>query len=55
VAISGLALLDPAVVDRMVTQLRADLDSGRWHERHRDLLEMMTYDRGYRLVVADPV
>jgi SAM-dependent methyltransferase len=54
-AISGLALLDPAVVDRMVTQLRADLETGRWHERHRDLLDMASYDHGYRLVVADPV
>lgn len=54
-AISGLALLDPTVVDRMVTELGDDLASGRWHERHADLLELDTYDHGYRLVIADGV
>lgn len=54
-AISGLALLEPAVIDRMVTKLTADLTSGRWHERHADLLELDTYDAGYRLVIAEPV
>lgn len=52
-AISGLALLDPVVVDRMVTELGADLASGRWHERHGDLLDVDTYDHGYRLVVTE--
>lgn len=52
-AISGLALLDPTVVDRMVAELRADLASGRWHERHGDLLELDSYDHGYRLVIAE--
>jgi SAM-dependent methyltransferase len=52
-AISGLALLDPTVIDRMVTQLAADLASGRWHDRHADLLERDTYDAGYRLVIAE--
>ncbi len=51
-AISGLALLDPTVVDRMAHALAADLASGRWHERHHDLLERETYDYGYRLVIA---
>ncbi|MGH9275275.1 MAG: class I SAM-dependent methyltransferase [Acidimicrobiales bacterium] len=52
-AISGLALLDPPVVDRMVAALRDDLVSGRWHEQHADLLELDTYDAGYRLVIAE--
>jgi SAM-dependent methyltransferase len=34
-------------------RLAADLRSGRWHERHRDLLRQDDYDAGYRLVVAD--
>ncbi|MGQ0433637.1 MAG: hypothetical protein ACT452_14650 [Microthrixaceae bacterium] len=53
-AISGLALLDPPVVGRMVAALEADLASGRWHERHHDLLELNRYDHGYRLVITDP-
>jgi SAM-dependent methyltransferase len=51
-AISGLALLDPGVRDRGLDRLRADLASGRWHDRHADLLERDTMDYGYRLVVA---
>jgi SAM-dependent methyltransferase len=50
---SGLALADPAVIARGVAALRADLDSGAWHERHADLLELDAVDLGYRLVVAD--
>ena len=53
-AISALALLDPAMVDHMVDRLRADLESGEWHRRQRDLLELEEYDTGYRLVVSDP-
>lgn len=53
-AISGLALLDPPVIDRMVAALEADLASGRWHERHHDLLELDSYDHGYRLVITEP-
>lgn len=52
-AISGLALLDPPVVDRMVAALGADLASGRWHERYGDLLDLDTYDHGYRLVITE--
>ena len=51
-AISGLALLDDASTERMVVQLRADIESGAWHERHADLLELDEYDAGYRLVIA---
>jgi SAM-dependent methyltransferase len=52
-AISGLALLEPAVVERMVNALRDDLSSGAWHRRHADLLSRDEYDHGYRLVVTD--
>lgn len=31
---------------------RADLASGRWERRHRDLLAQDTYDGGYRIVIA---
>lgn len=35
-----------------MTRLRADLDSGAWHRRHRGLLGERSVDYGYRLVVA---
>ncbi len=31
-------------------RLRADLDSGRWAERHGDLLDREAMDLGYRVV-----
>ena len=51
-AISALALLDPWLVDDAVRRLAADLDTGRWAQRHADLLELDELDLGYRLVVA---
>ncbi|KOV82111.1 class I SAM-dependent methyltransferase [Nocardia sp. NRRL S-836] len=51
-ACSALAQTDPAAVERGVRDLRRDLDSGRWHERHRDLLGLEEWDAGFRLVVA---
>jgi SAM-dependent methyltransferase len=49
--ISGLALLDDALVARRMEQLRADLDDGSWLARHADLLTMDGIDGGFRLVV----
>jgi SAM-dependent methyltransferase len=51
-AISGLAQLDPIVVERGVARLRHDLATGRWHERHAGLLEQDAADFGYRLLIA---
>jgi SAM-dependent methyltransferase len=51
-AMSGLALLSPAVVDGAVARLRDDLGSGRWHRRHGHLLERAAVDDGFRLVVG---
>ncbi len=50
-AISSFARIgDPAPgLDR----LRDDLRSGRWHDRHADLVGRDAIDLGYRLVVAD--
>jgi SAM-dependent methyltransferase len=36
-----------------LARLAADLESGAWAERHRDLLERASLDVGYRLVVAE--
>ena len=50
--ISCLAMLDPAVLARGTQQLRADLASGAWDERHGQLRAMSEFDVGYRLIVA---
>jgi SAM-dependent methyltransferase len=50
--ISGLARLSPAQVDPGIQRLADDLSSGEWHRRHADLLELDSYDAGYRLIVA---
>ncbi len=51
-ACSALAQTDPGAVERGIRELREDLRSGRWHERHRDLLDLDEWDAGFRLVVA---
>ena len=48
---SNLAQLGPAV-DRAVAALAADLDSGAWRRRNRELLALDELDLGYRLLVA---
>lgn len=52
-AASGLARLDPALVEERMQRLAADLASGAWHRRHADLLEADTYDAGFRLLTTD--
>jgi hypothetical protein len=51
--ISVFARLDPDEVNEGIAALRADLDSGAWAERHRDLLDLEALDLGFRLVVAE--
>lgn len=51
-AISGLALLKEADLAPGLEALARDLRSGRWHERHADLLGRERIDGGFRLVVA---
>ena len=53
-AISGIARLPDDEVRLGIERLAADLESGRWHERHRDLLELDELDAGYRLIVSPP-
>jgi SAM-dependent methyltransferase len=52
-SISVLSLLDPALIRRAIAQLEADLSTGTWHERNRDLVDLDEYDGGYRLVIAE--
>jgi hypothetical protein len=35
-----------------MARLAADLESGRWHDEHADLLDLDEVDGGFRLVVA---
>ena len=39
--------------DAAFERLAADIQSGAWKARHRDLLELSEIDLGYRLVVAE--
>jgi hypothetical protein len=36
----------------VIRDLRADLESGRWAERNRELLELSEIDLGGRLLIA---
>jgi SAM-dependent methyltransferase len=51
-AISGLARLDPAVRERGLAALAADLESGAWTVRHADLVDRLALDLGYRLLIS---
>jgi SAM-dependent methyltransferase len=51
-ATSGFARMDPAVVDRVVRDVRRDLESGAWDERHGHLRTLDEFDAGVRLVVS---
>jgi hypothetical protein len=42
----------PAVEERVVRDLRADLESGRWAERNQELLDLDEIDLGGRLLIA---
>jgi SAM-dependent methyltransferase len=51
---SGMAALEPDVVQRGISRLRADLESGAWDRRHGHLRQRESLELGYRLVVARP-
>lgn len=53
-ATSGFARMRPAIVDRVVTALERDLQSGAWDRRHGDLRELAEYDVGLRLIINTP-
>jgi hypothetical protein len=47
------AAVGPEVEGRAaLSALRSDLESGRWHERNRALLELEQVDLGARLLIA---
>ena len=45
--------LDPGHVERGIAALAADLESGAWERRHRDLLELEELSLDYYVVVAE--
>jgi SAM-dependent methyltransferase len=51
-ATSGFARMDGAVVQRVVEEVRRDLESGVWDERHGHLRKLDAYDAGLRLLVG---
>jgi SAM-dependent methyltransferase len=51
--ISVFSRVDQGEVDQALSRLRADLESGAWHKRHDDLLELDELDLGYKLVTAE--
>ena len=51
--ISVFAQLSSAAVDRAIDALGADLETGRWLDRHRDSLKMDDLHLGYYVVVAE--
>jgi SAM-dependent methyltransferase len=50
---SMLAQPGDAALAAGLRRLEADLASGAWHARHRDLLSRDFFDGGYRLLIAD--
>ena len=50
--VSVWSTVGPGAERRAVRRLRADLDSGRWAERNRDLLGLDAAELGLRLLVA---
>lgn len=52
-SISGLAMLDPLVVERGIARLRSDLESGDWDRRNGHLKALEALDICYRLLIAE--
>lgn len=52
-SMSGLQLLDPPVLTRGLTQLRADLADRTWHLKNSSLLELEVLDVGWRLISTE--
>src|SRR5262249_9388528 len=50
--ISGIARLPNTTVDRAMTRLARDLQSGVWQRAHVELLDVEEIDAGYRIVTA---
>ena len=49
---SAWSFLSDSVVERFVTTLSADLESGAWDERYGELRRVESFDVGMRLVIG---
>jgi SAM-dependent methyltransferase len=54
ISISALALMGDEILEPGLRHLDEDIRSRRWAECNRDLLDVDSYDWGYRLVVCKP-
>lgn len=54
-ATSGFARMPPEVVDRVVSEVRRDLESGAWDARLGHLRRLDTYDAGMRLLINEAI
>jgi SAM-dependent methyltransferase len=52
-AISSYALMQQEDLEEGLQRLAADLESGAWEARHKDILALKEIDLGYRLIVAE--
>jgi len=52
--ISVFAQLSSRAVDRAIDALGADLESGRWQKRHREMLKTDELHLGYYVITAEP-
>jgi len=52
-AVSLLALSTPEARERGTERLRSDLESGAWHDKYGEILEVDRADFGYRLVTFE--
>ena len=48
--ISSFAKLDRQYLDQGLQNLRNDLETGRWHQKYGDLLNLEKYDQGYLFI-----
>lgn len=51
-SMSGLQLLEPAVLSRGLARLRSDLQDGSWHRQNATLLKADVLDAGWRLIFS---
>lgn len=51
---SAFARMEPAVLNRVVTEVERDLADGTWDRRNGELRDLSEFDSGMRLVVAQP-
>jgi hypothetical protein len=51
---SGFARMPPELADRVVRDVRRDLEDGTWDRLYGHLRELDEYDSGFRLLVNRP-